>query len=184
MIQSPKSGQTLQGSVPVVVDTTVEGFQSVELSFSYANDAGGTWFLIYQGLQPVTGTMLALWDTSTITDGDYTLRLLVTFTDGSQKTSLRPDLRVRNYTPVETSTPAPLKPTTAPAPAATLQASPVPTEKPLQPTAAPTLSGPTNPAEIGQRDVLQSIARGVAGVFGLFLLGMLYNAVCRAGRRK
>jgi hypothetical protein len=184
MIQSPKPGQTLQGSVPVVVNTTTEGFKSAELNFSYANDTSGTWFLIYQGIQPVTGTMLVLWDTSTITDGDYTLRMVVNFTDGSQQTALVSDVRVRNYTPIETNTPLPLQPTASRAPAVTPQPTIPPTGKPIQPTTVPTSTKPANPAEIGQQDVLQNIATGILVVVGLFILGLLYNAVRMAGRRR
>jgi len=183
-IQSPTPGQALQGSVPVVVDTTVEGFKSVELAFSYAYDATDTWFFIYQGLQPVTGTMLALWDTSTLTDGDYTLRMLVSFADGSQKTALVPNIRVRNYSAIETNTPAPVQPTVTRPPAVTQQPTPVPTEKPTQPLSAATATRAINPAEISPQQVLGSIGKGAAAVFGLFALGWLYQAVRKTGRRK
>ena len=101
---------------PIVVDTTFQKFQSVELTFAYANNPTKTWFLIYQGITPVMNGPLAAWDTSMITDGDYDLRMVITFLDGSQQTVEAAGVRVRNYSPVETDTPTPATPTVPPAP--------------------------------------------------------------------
>lgn len=182
-IISPKEGQALQGSIPVVVDTTTANFQGVELTFGYMDDPTETWFWIYQGIQPVTGTMLVLWDTSTLTDGDYKLRLQVNYSDGSQRSVIVENLRVRNYTPIETNTPAPptstsLAPTntaTAPVPAAVQTAAPIPTQAPA--------SDRANPLSISRESVLSSAGLGTLTVFGLFALGLLYHAA-RTLRRK
>jgi hypothetical protein len=182
-IISPRQGVSIQGSMPVIVDTTLMNFQSVELTFGYAEDASQTWFLIYQGIQPVTGTMLVLWDTSTITDGDYTLRMVVTFTDGSQKSVLAPGIRVRNYTPVETDTPAPIPATTTAMPAST----PLPTlaPSPTQQAATPEPAPPeANPAELQREEVTQSIGKGVLVVFALFALAASFQWLKSRIRRK
>jgi hypothetical protein len=185
-IISPKDGQALQGSVPIVVDTTTLNFQTVELAFAYADDPTDTWFWIYQGIQPVTGTMLVLWDTSTLTDGDYKLRMQVTFSDGSLQTAIIQDLRVRNYTPVETSTPPPPTPQPTRTPEITPSLFPsgsVQTEAAAVKTAAtapPALTAPGvpigNPAALDREEILVSAGIGVLVVFCFFLLGLTYRS--------
>ena len=55
--------------------------------------------------KPVENKRLADWDTTAIADGTYQLRLRVMLNDGNTLETIVPDLRVRNYTAVETSTP-------------------------------------------------------------------------------
>ncbi len=182
-IITPKPGQALQGNIPVVVDTTFQKFQSVELTFAYANNPTKTWFLIYQGLQPVSNGPLAAWDTSLITDGDYDLRMQITFLDGSQQTVEVAGLRVRNYSPVETDTPMPATPTSPPAtveaPIPTITATHMPSA--LPPAATPL---PPNPAELHQQDVWFNAGKGALAIVGLFALAGLYQAVRSLGRPK
>jgi hypothetical protein len=182
-IISPKPGQALQGNIPVVVDTTFQKFQSVELTFAYANNPTKTWFLIYQGLQPVSNGPLVAWDTSLITDGDYDLRMTITFLDGSQQAVDVRGLRVRNYSAVETDTPAPATPTSPPATAET----PIPTITPThQPSPLPPAATalPPNPAELQQQDVWLNAGKGALAIVGLFALAGLYQAARSLGRQK
>lgn len=188
-IISPKPGQALQGSIPVVVDTTVENFQTVELTFRYTNDPTETWFLIYQGIQPVTGTMLVLWDTDAITDGDYILRMVVTFEDSNQKAITAPDLRVRNYTMVETNTPPPAPPTSTPAPPATPTPFARTTSAPLVTQFATEVAIqitpiPTNPAELNRSDILTGAGKGAIAVVGFFILIGIYHRIRSKGRNR
>ncbi len=37
-LDSPKPGEAMQGLFPIIGSTSVDGFQSVELAFSYTND--------------------------------------------------------------------------------------------------------------------------------------------------
>ena len=106
-IYSPGMGQVLQGTISITGHTSVAGFMYTELSFGYFNDQTDTWFLIYESDEPISDGELTQWDTSTITDGEYNLRLVVVLEDGSQLTSDVSNLRVRNYTPIETNTPEP-----------------------------------------------------------------------------
>jgi len=182
-IISPKPGQALQGNFPIVVDTTFQKFQSVELTFAYANNPTKTWFLIYQGITPVMNGPLAAWDTSMITDGDYDLRMVITFLDGSQQTVEAASVRVRNYTPVETDTPTPATPTVPPAPADT----PIPTITATRaPTALPATAMvlPPNPAVLSQQDVWLNAGKGALAIVGLFALGGIYRSLRGLGRQK
>ena len=79
----PKQGDVLQGVVTIRGSSNETGFLSAEVDFAYAGDTTGTWFLIATGSQPVDSNILASWDTTTITDGNYNLRLRVTLTDGT-----------------------------------------------------------------------------------------------------
>ncbi len=180
-IISPQPGQALQGNFPVVVDTTVQKFQSVELTFAYANNPTESWFLIYQGIQPISNGPLVAWDTSLITDGDYDLRLVVTFLDGSRQTVEVKGVRVRNYTPVETDTPQPAVPTPLPVLADTLIPTITPTFTPALPRPSETPL-PPNPAVLSQADIWLQAGEGALAIFGLFALGSLYYALRRLGR--
>jgi len=173
VITAPIPGQALQGDIVITGNTSVEGFVASQISFGYAGDVTDTWFLIQYSMVPVDNDLLAQWDTTTITDGDYTLRLVIDTTDGSHITLIVPGLRVRNYTPVETDTPTPLPPsaTAGPGtplpPSATPSATPIPSATPPPPTPTPL---PTNPAIISEKDVVFTVAEG-AGI-GISLLAL------------
>ena len=89
-----------------LVPSEIVGFQSAEVAFAYGKD-NSTWFLITGSDQPVRDGVLASWDTTTIADGTYLLRVRVNTSDGEVVEVEAKDLRVRNYTPIETSTPRP-----------------------------------------------------------------------------
>jgi hypothetical protein len=163
-IRSPLVGEALQGQVTITGSSNAAGFASAEVSFAYANDPTGTWFLITSSGQPVAQGTLAAWDTMTITDGLYTLRLRVKLGNGSYVDAIVPDLRVRNYTPLETSTPtaAPLQAT--PVTNATATATPYPTPTVL----------PPNPAALSPSSIYASLGYGALIVAALFLLFGLY----------
>ena len=162
---SPRQGNALQGVVTITGTSAVAGFLSSEVAFSYAGDTTGTWFLIAASSQPLDSATLATWDTTTITDGNYSLRLRVILTDGSHLDVTVLDLRVRNYTLVETPTPAPTELQPTPTPTATQTPTPFPTPTPLS----------RNPAILTPVDVSVSIIYGGVGavafliVFGLYL---------------
>ena len=164
-VTNPQAGDALQGTVTVTGSSNATGFLSSEISFSYANDTTGTWFLIATNSQPASDGTLATWDTTTITDGDYVLRLRVVLADGSHLDVTVPNLRVRNYTPVETPTPEPAAPQATFTPTITQTTTPFPTPTTL----------PGNPAALTSADVSTSIACGGLGaalllfVFGIYL---------------
>jgi hypothetical protein len=174
VILSPLPGQALQGSVPIVARTAVEGFVAFELSFGYFNNPTDVWFLIDQGNQPVMDVALAQWDTSTITDGIYTLRLVVILNDGSQQSTTVPGVRVRNYTPIETDTPNPVMLTETKLSNLGSTGTPSATSTPVPPTATPF---PPNPAELNQNQVYGGVLKGGLAVLGFFALGILYQSI-------
>lgn len=170
-IAAPSSGSTLSGLVNVMGTSAAEGFVSSELSFAYASDPTSTWFLVYQTDSPVTDGLLAAWDTNSVTDGDYNLRLRVALQDGSILESLVTGLRVRNQLPTET--PAP---TSAPEPTATTEFVPPPTPLPPTPQPAPTstrlptpTSLPPNPITLGESQICVFLGRAILATLLAFI---------------
>jgi len=100
---TPTDGQVLQGNVEVKGSIPSEGFVSATLAYAYADSDSETWFLISTISQPVNNDVLAIWDTSTISDGDYQLKLTVTRQNGQVQDVIVKKLLVRNYTPVEST---------------------------------------------------------------------------------
>ena len=180
-IIAPIPGQALQGSVPISGRTRLPGFQSAELSFTYQDDPRQTWFLIKAFGEPVDEGLLTDWDTTTLTDGVYDLRLMVYRDDERQPLEiLLPGLRVRNYTPIETDTPAPTAtPQPGDTPVPTLTPTIIPTPIPL--TATPL---PTNAAMISGSEITTSMGEGVLVVGLAFAMGGVYLGLRGLLRRR
>lgn len=104
---SPRPGETLQGTIVITGTSNAIGFDFYELTFGYSDDPTQTWFLIAQSDQPVQNDKLAEWDTTAISDGKYSLRLLVFLDDGTSIEVIVPGLIVHNYTLAETPIPTP-----------------------------------------------------------------------------
>jgi len=104
-ITAPQPGETLRGQVEIQGQMDTPNFASAELAFTFASPSGDVWFTIQTFSQPKTDSPLAVWDTSTITDGDYTLRLRVTFQDGTFQDALITDLKILNEVPSPTPQP-------------------------------------------------------------------------------
>jgi len=179
-IQSPLPGQALQGTIVIKGSTEVQDFQSGRLEFSYSENPTNTWFLIQEFTEPVAGE-LAQWDTSTITDGTYDLRLSVTLVDGKQVKAVISGLRVRNYTLIETNTPTPELPTATQVPGDTPVPTLTPTSTitPVPPTPTPL---PPNPAQLSRRDITGSMGKGALGILGIFALIGLYTSIRKISR--
>lgn len=183
-ITAPSPGTPLQGTVSIEGSTINEGFNSWEITFGYVSDSTGTWFLIAEGDEQVERGELTQWDTTTITDGNYNLRLTVYLEGGRRDHYVVNDLRVRNYTPIETITTTPTlthtpfteTPRPSLTPTSTIQPSETPTPEPATPL-------PTNPVTITQRDINNSLIRGAAGALAAFVLIGLYLSIKRIFRR-
>ena len=182
-ITSPDPGDAIQGIIAITGSTSTSGFISYEVTFGYTNDTTGTWFFISEGEEPVSNGLLAEWDTTTLTDGQYNLRLTVFLQDGRRDHFIVNDVRIRNYSPIETQTPTP---SITPTPSGDGPDEIIPT---TTITSIPTLDVPTpsplpdNPLEITRSDIGNSLLRGIAGAVVLFLLAGLYISIQRLFRR-
>lgn len=172
VLSAPSPGQALQGVVEILGNSRVARFKSYSLAFAYQGDETNAWFLIIESVQPVENGLLAQWDTTTITDGNYDLRLTVTLKDDSQWMSTIEGLRVRNYTPIETDTPAP--PTATEPVVVHTTPTVTPTSTPVPPTVTPL---PTNPAELSREVMVSTLGRGGLAALGLLILLGLYLTI-------
>ena len=170
-ISSPQAGQILRGQVEITGNLDLPNFSSAELAFGYsASDPAdrSAWFIIQTFPQPVKGSAIAVWDTSALTDGDYTLRLRVFFQDGTSQDILISDLKVRNDVPLPTNTP------TATQTATPLITTPLPTSTRLPDATTLTFSSPVplpaNPASLTVPSLYSTFGRGALIVFVLFVI--------------
>ena len=105
-ITSPASGEILRGEITIIGSTDVPNFASAQLDFKYASDDGDSWFPLAALSQPALDSPLYLWNTASITDGDYILRLRVTLTDGTFHEATVP-ITIQNDAPILTQLPHP-----------------------------------------------------------------------------
>jgi hypothetical protein len=167
IITYPSTGQVLQGQVAITGTTDIPSFATAELDFGYVSDETSTRFLIQTLTHPIANNLLATWDTTSISDGDYLILLRVFLTDGTfQDTTV--SVKVRNYTTLPTATPTILP--TEPAiqiPTAILV---VPSMTPtLAPLPTPTLL-PPNTAATNENEIYTGFWRGGLVVLLLFLI--------------
>jgi hypothetical protein len=176
-ITSPAPDEILRGQVTITGKVDVPSFVSAQLDFAYASNPTDTWFTIQTFSQPLADSTLATWDTASITDGDYILRLRVSFEDGTFQEVTVP-IKIGNDfvptpTPEPTSTPqadSVLIPTPF-----LLAASPTPTDVPRPtPTALP-----SNPVSLAQNQIYASLGRGALVILGLFALAGIIMRVRR-----
>jgi hypothetical protein len=165
----PQPGQALLGNIEISGNTAVDGYKYAEILFGYANDLTETWFLIAQSDSPVENGVLANWDTTVISDGNYNIKLSVTLLDGAIITSIVQDVRVRNYSPIEPDTPKPVSRTSTPEPGNT--PTHTVTITPVPPTATPL---PTNPIILTPTDFVAGLGRGVLIALGFFIFLGIY----------
>jgi hypothetical protein len=167
VVFSPLPGEAVQGLVQIIGTVDVEGFQSYELAFAFKDDATQTWFQIAQGDTPVIQGVLTEWDTTVLTDSTYHLLLRVHLRSGLVTDLIIEGIRVRNYSPIETSTPAPTDAS------GDQQGTPIPS--PAPPTETPILPTPTdlppNPAAVDSDQLTRATLRG--GITGAVLTVVL-----------
>lgn len=176
-ITSPAADELLRGQVTITGRVDIVNFVSAQLAFAYASNPTDTWFTIQTFSQPILDSTLAVWDTTSITDGDYLLRLRLSFEDGTFQEVTVPVKVGNDALPTATPEPTPTPDTAGillPTPFL-LAASPTPTDVPRPtPTALP-----PNPAALGQNQIYASLGRGALVILGLFALAGLILRVRR-----
>jgi hypothetical protein len=161
-ISSPLENGVLSGNVEILGRTAVAGFSRQEVEFSYAPNIAETWFLLSRSAIPVNDGTLAAWDTSSIADGEYALRLRVFFADGSTRDVVK-NVTVRNYSATQTIVPTSVKPVSATATQTAIAS--------ITPTPLPTpTSFPGNSAEIPASRIWFTFGRGATIAILLFLI--------------
>ena len=175
-IDNPKPGESIQGVISIVGTSSVANFQHSEVSYTQDQWNNPTWFLIQQNNEPITGGVIAVWDTSNITDGIYSLRLVIFLKDGRDQETIVTGLRVRNYTLVETNTPetVDLSLPTTPVFEATL----------TRPARSTPTNFPPNPAQVSADQLSRSTLKGAMFAIGLAIVIFAYRSIKKAPRRK
>jgi hypothetical protein len=159
-ITSPKAGDFLNGNIIIKGSSEIVGFLRTELSFAYETGLPETWFVISTSDQAVQLGQLAVWDTTTISDGDYRLRLRVNLVDSTFQEIIINDLAIRNYTATET-------PVSSITPTFSITYETPVIEETVTPAVLPTELQP-NPIALTPRQVYTSLFSGI-----LFLLAMV-----------
>jgi hypothetical protein len=191
-ITSPQAGATLNGIIQIQGSASLGAeFQYYKLEFS---PAGRDAFTVFSGLirQPVEIGQLAVWDSASVPDGTYSIRLRVVDATGNYCDAEVTGLIVQNSVPIQ-PTEAPTEvPTEAP-PVQAVVPTGVPTIQigvPTEPgsTSAPTplaTAGPTPTP--GSTSILpggintDSIFQGLGQIFGNLLRTFLFGVVTMAG---
>lgn len=177
-ITSPAPNEALRGQFNIIGSTNAQNFVSAQLDFSYVSSPVETWFPLQALSQPVFDSPLYTWDTTTISDGSYILRLRVFLADGTMQEVTVP-ITIQNDTVPATATPTP---TATPESVSVqiptpflLAASPTPT---AVPRATPTPL-PANPVSLDQNKIYASLGRGALVILGLFALAGLIVRIRR-----
>jgi hypothetical protein len=170
-ITFPGPGNAVQGLVQITGTANIADFQSYRLEFSLQNAASPSWFLIHQQSSPVIDGILGEWDTSVLTDGEYMLRLSIYTQSNATTTVLVENIRIRNYSPIETDTPAPTSEDKV------LVSTPTVIATPTSPPPSSPTPLPPNPIAISPNALQKAAITGIIiGFLGVVLI-LIYTGV-------
>ena len=96
-VNSPRPGDVLRGVVEISGSVSGDDFVSYDVAFAYSEDTTDTWFILSSGSEVIPDGVLAVWDTTTIADGTYRLRVIVKLSKGEPEVTIienlpRPEL--------------------------------------------------------------------------------------------
>ena len=171
IISQPLPGEAVQGLIQVFGTIQVENLLSYSLEFAYHDENDQSWFSISSGNDSISEGIIGEWDTSSIPDSNYDLRLTVNTETAEPIVLIVESIRVRNYSIIETNTPAPtaILPTQAPTIEESITAQPT-VEIRTSPTAQP-----PNPAAITGDDVQKNLITGAIGGVAIFIIFLTYR---------
>ncbi len=166
LITEPQANGSVRGRVNILGIASHSQFQRYELGYSREPTRSETWVFMMESRTQVTQiAMLGFWDTTTIPDGIYALRLRVIRRDGNYDETLVRNLTVANAEPTETPTPEITQTPTVTA-----------TPRPPTPTITvqqPEIETPTPPPRSATRVPGSAVAPGQDEPGGGFSLGSL-----------
>lgn len=105
-ITSPKDGQELQGVVTITGSANHPEFDRYELAYGPEPNPNDAWQPFASNQQPVADNVLGVWDTASVADGAYSLRLRVVRKDSNYDEAFIRGLRVINQQARSTPTPS------------------------------------------------------------------------------
>lgn len=158
-VDSPQPGEQVKGTIIISGNTDLEGFASGGVYFGYPDS--GNWFPIANLGKPVRNGPIAQWDTTSIEDGTYRLRIAVILRNGIVAETIVNDVQVNNSSILQAST----------QPIAVEQKTEVNTptmqSTPIMQTATPL---PVNPAELNNKRLNNVMIISGIGTLGLFMI--------------
>jgi hypothetical protein len=192
-IIAPQPGAPLSGVVQIEGTAALGNtFQYYKLEFAIA---GRNDFTVFSGLvrQPVVNGQLAVWDSASVPDGVYAIRLRVVDTTGNYCEALVSGLQVQNSVPVQpTEAPTPTVAETEAPPVGNVVPSAIPTIQlglPTEPgagaTITPRASPPASrtPSATGSSSGLNlsGFFDAVGEIFNGLVRTLLFGAMAMAG---
>jgi hypothetical protein len=96
-IDSPPANGTVFGMVEIRGSASATGMTRYSLDFAYEQNPTGTWFPIADGATPVQHAALAEWDTTLVSEGNYSLKLTAYLQDGSVRAAVVDGIHVGRY---------------------------------------------------------------------------------------
>ncbi len=112
VIASPQPFSTLRGVISINGTAVHPEFQRYQLYFK-SESAPDDWHFMFEQTNQVTNGLLGTWDTRSVSDGTYALRLRVVRQDGNYDETVANGLLVANSRPADTPTPTPTEATTS-----------------------------------------------------------------------
>ena len=175
VITSPRDNATVRGRVVITGSAFLPDFWKYEVH--YASEPGGQWIMVeHIHKVPVINGQLAVWDTTLVPDGRYSLRLRVVHRDGNYEEYFVRGISVVNTQPPETPTPTPTSTPTPLPPTPTIvieQPAPLPTSTPTPTPSVTVIPRPTSSIALSTIDVGdlgKAFLYGAGAAGGLFLL--------------
>ncbi len=177
-ITAPQAGDSLFGLVTIQGTASNPNMQRYILEFDSQEDAVDRWLTVAGPItQQVKDGTLAQWNTTTVPDGRYQIRLRVVLRDGTVLSDVVQNLRVSNKQPTALPTSLPsatplqptLPPTAGPSPTPLIQQPPTNTPRPALPALPPTVAPPPSPAPDAPQSVLALDALQNAFCGGVYL---------------
>jgi hypothetical protein len=108
VITNPPSNAVVQGTIQITGSADHPAFQFYAIEFSPEPVTGNQWQIIQATQQtPVIDGVLVTWDTTTVPDGSYTLRLRTVRLDGNYTEFFVQQVVVANTQLIPTDTPTP-----------------------------------------------------------------------------
>jgi hypothetical protein len=99
-IDSPEANTAVSGIVEITGAADSAGMIRFRLDFAYDPNPTGTWFPMSESAVPVQSGLLGIWDTTTIREGTYILRLTAYFGNDSAIAVEKPGIRVYHSFPL------------------------------------------------------------------------------------
>jgi hypothetical protein len=188
-ISSPRNGAVVRGVVSIVGTATHPEFWKYEIYYAPEPNPTDQWVFVGTVHEtPVENGQLETWNTTTISDGVYSLRLRVVRRDGNYVEYTVTGIIVANATPTDTPTPeasstpenTPTPPPPTPTPEIVQPPTATPRPSPTLIPATPTLEEDANPlpeVEVNTSNLGKAFCYGAGGTVATFGLLAMYAII-------